>query len=237
MTQKCSERLADGAGHSVTLGGWGGYITFHFHHPVVNMDGKRDFAVWGNAFNGNAEPGIVMVSIDSNGNGLPDDEWYELKGSEYERATHNYQLTYTYQPMQDITWTDSQGVTGIVPRNTFHEQEYFPLWLTDKEQLTFLGSRLPDNATLSNDSYILSAFDYGYVDNLPNSQRDGCSMDIGWAIDKEGHSVRLSHIDFVRVYNGMNQECGSIGETSTEVSGAEDLHADQTIDSHSILYN
>ncbi len=237
MTQKCSERLADGAGHSVTLGGWGGYITFHFHHPVVNMDGKRDFAVWGNAFNGNAEPGIVMVSIDSNGNGLPDDEWYELKGSEYERATHNYQLTYTYQPMQDIPWTDSQGVTGIVPRNTFHEQEYFPLWLTDKEQLTFLGSRLPDNATLSNDSYILSAFDYGYVDNLPNSQRDGCSMDIGWAIDKEGHSVRLSHIDFVRVYNGMNQVCGSIGETSTEVSGAEDLHADQTIDSNSILYN
>ena len=29
---------------------------------------------------GNSEPGIVLVSKDMNGNGLPDDEWYELAG-------------------------------------------------------------------------------------------------------------------------------------------------------------
>lgn len=236
MLRKCTERLADGAGGMVTLGGWGGYLTFHFHRPVANVEGQLDLAVWGNAFNGNAEPGIVMVSTDANGNGHPDDPWYELKGSEYGRATHDYQVTYTYQPMQPIPWTDNQGGTGIVPRNTFHQQEYFPLWLTDEGQLTFHGSRLPDNATQSNDSYILSAFDYGYADNHPNSNREGCSFDIGWAIDDKGNSVRLTHIDFVRVYNGINQVCGSIGETSTEVSGAEDLHPNHTIDSNSALY-
>lgn len=42
-----------------------------------------DFAIEGNAFDGSSEPGIVWVMQDVNGNGLPDDTWYQLKGSEY----------------------------------------------------------------------------------------------------------------------------------------------------------
>lgn len=40
---------------------------------------------------------IVMVSYDTNMNGKPDDEWYELAGSEYYKPTtiHNYSITYT----------------------------------------------------------------------------------------------------------------------------------------------
>ena len=115
MLRKCTERLANGAGDLVTLGGWGGYLTFHFQHPVVNAAGQRDFAIWGNTFTGNSEPGIVLVSTDDNHNGKPDDEWYELKGSEYTNATHNYQLTYTYRPMQDIPWADNQGTMRPLP--------------------------------------------------------------------------------------------------------------------------
>ena len=226
MVQKCTEYLANGAGRMVTLGAYGGYITFHFDHPVKNVQGELDFAVWGNAFVGNAEPAIVMVSVDVNGNGKPDDEWYELRGSEYDnpQTIHDYQLTYTYQPLQPVPWKDNQGQTGRVERNSFHQQEYFPLWLTGEGTLTFRGARLPDNATLKNGMYTLAAFNYGYADNHSNSNREGCSLDISWAVDATGQSVSLSHIDFVRVYNAMNQSCGDIGETSTEITGAEDLH-------------
>jgi len=236
MVQKCTERLANGTGSLVTLGGWGGYVTFHFHHPVVNVAGQRDFTIWGNAFEGNAEPGIVMVSIDTNNNGLPDDTWYELKGSEYSHTIHDYSVTYTYQSMHDTPWTDNQWQNGVIPRNTYHTQEYFPLWLTSQGSLTFNGGRLPDNATYADGSYTLHAFGYGYADNLPNTNIEGCSMDLGWAVDANGNSVSLSHADFVRISNGTNQVCGTLGETSTEVMGAEDLHPDMTTESNSPLY-
>ena len=113
----------------------------------------------------------------------------------------------------------------MIARNSYHEQEYFPLWLTGQQTLTFRGARLPDNATLNNGVYTLAAFDYGYVDNYPNSNREGCSFDISWAVNASGQPVSLTHVDFIRVYNAMNQVCGWIGETSTEITGAEDLHS------------
>ena len=239
MAQKCTEALANGNGGMITLGAWGGYVTFHFDHPVVNVAGQRDFAVWGNAFANNAEPAIVMVSIDANQNQLPDDEWYELKGSEYEnnQTIHDYQLTYTYKALENVQWTDNQGSTGSVPRNSYHEQEYFPLWLATQGKLTFSGSRLPDNAVKSGTMYLLPAYDYGYADNQPNSNREGCSLDISWAVDGNDNPVTLDHVDFIRCYNAMNQVCPNIGETSTEISGAEDLHPEATgiIPQHSTL--
>lgn len=231
MAAKCTERLAGDARQMVTLGAYGGYITFHFDHPVANVEGQRDFAVWGNAFANNAEPAIVMVSQDTNGNGRPDDEWYELRGSEYENplTLHDYELTYTYAALSDVSWTDNLGQTGTIPRNAFHKQEYFPLWLAKQGTLTFRGARLPDNAVKSGNNFLLPAYDYGYADNQPNSDTEGCSLDIGWAVDSKGHSVSLTHIDFVRCYNAMNQVCGQIGETSTEILGAEDLHLEASL--------
>ena len=66
MAQKCTAAIANGNGELITLGAWGGYVTFHFDHPVVNVEGVRDFAIWGNAFQNNAEPAIVLVSVDGN---------------------------------------------------------------------------------------------------------------------------------------------------------------------------
>ncbi|MBQ9667738.1 MAG: hypothetical protein IJV45_03185 [Prevotella sp.] len=231
MARKCTEALAGGAGGMITLGAWGGYVVFHFDHPVVNIDGERDFAVWGNAFDYAAEPAIVMVAVDANGNHLPDDPWYELRGSEYDNplTIHDYGLTYSYAPLKDVSWTDNQGHEGSVPRNTFHAQEYFPLWLAAEGQLSFSGARLPDNAELVGKKYLLEAFSYGYADNQPNDNVEGCSMDIGWAVDAQGRPVSLSHIDFVKCYNAMNQVCGNIGETSTEITGAEDLHLEASM--------
>ena len=73
MALKCTDSIGGGNSrpdlpkgqtHAVTLGAYGGYITFHFDHPIANIEGQRDFAVWGNAFTNNAEPAIVMVAID-----------------------------------------------------------------------------------------------------------------------------------------------------------------------------
>lgn len=78
--------------------------------------------------------------------------------------------------------------------------------------------------------WVCDAFRYGYVDNVSNSDIDGCSFDISWAVDKNRKPVALDHIDFVRVYSAQNQMCGWLGETSTEVgSGAEDLHLQKSI--------
>ena len=67
------------------------------------------------------------------------------------------------------------------------------------------------------------------MDNHPNNEEDKISFDIGWAVDSLGNPVHLPGVDFIRVYTGVNQQCGWLGETSTELSRAEDLHVeDQT---------
>ena len=240
MIRKCNERIA-GLGpidaHLVALGGWGGYITFHFDHPIVNLPGQRDFAVWGNAyqeqtnqvFGGMNEAGIVMVSKDTNGNGLPDDPWYEISGScdvdSIGKVFYGYEVTYHRNPMGDIPWTDNQGNSGTIDRiNAWHQQEYYPEWLPDQWY------------------YVLVGFRYGYADNLPNFTDnaditsyniEGCGIDISWAVDEQRQPVTLDHIDFVRVYTGLNQKCPAPnwwGETSTEIISAEDLHLEASLE-------
>lgn len=257
MLKKAEESIGGTNDVLISLGAYGGYVTFGFDHSVVNVPGQYDFKIYGNAFysaeknalkdsrnGGSAEPGIVMVSIDRNRNGIPDDEWYELAGSEYHQpqTKHNYQITY-HKPEENktavphplepaivdtayIRFTDNEGKTGYVAKNVYHNQSYFPQWIT-AETLCFRGSKLADNAVdESGDGsyYVLYAYDWGYVDNHPNEVQDKSSFNIEWAVDKNGKPVHLPCIDFVRVYTGVSQSCGRLGETSTELSKAEDLH-------------
>mgnify|MGYP004507619435 CR=1 FL=1 len=232
MARKCTEAIGGDKGGLVSLGGYGGYITFHFDHPVVNVEGAKDFLIRGNAFEGNSEPGIVMVSEDVNGNGLPDDPWYELSGSadadSVGKVVYHYEITYTAHALGDIPWTDNRGKSGFVYRNQFHAQEYFPQWLSSP--LTFAGTLLPPNGenqgTADSPYWVLSSLRYGYADNRPNADAEGCSFDIGWAVDANRRPVKLSRVHFIRVYCAQNQSCGWLGETSTEISGAEDLHVE-----------
>ena len=237
MARKCTEAIADNNGGMVSLGGYGGYITFHFDHSVKNVDGEYDIYIKGNAMDNGSEPGIVMVSKDTNGNGLPDDEWYELSGSadvdSIGKVKYGYEITYTYKEMSDVPWTDNMSGSGTVDRNTYHTQEYFPLWLLQTQAgrqsvLTFKGTLLPNNAydkSGKGTMWVLPALRYGYVDNIKNSNAEGNSFDIGWAVEPESRTpVYLDYVDFVRVYTGMNQKAGWLGETSTEITGAKDLH-------------
>ena len=235
MAQKCTEYLANDAGKRVCLGAWGGYITFHFDHPVVNVEGAMDLYIKGNAHTGNAEAGIVMVSQDVNGNGLPDDTWYELSGSADEDdfgVRYDYELEYTkLGDSLDVAWSNNLGNAGFINRNPFHQQDYFPEWI--ESPLTFKGTLLPDNATdtSGNGSYwVLEPYRFGYVDNLPNTDTLGCSFNIDWAVEPSTReAVKLKYVDFVRVYTALHQDCGWIGETSTEITGAQDLHPEAAL--------
>lgn len=227
----------------ISLGAYGGYVTVGFDHTIVNADGQ-DLYIEGNAFQsdasalsgGNSEPGIIMVAYDINGNGMPDDnEWFEIAGSEYVNSVKDYEITY-YRPEtddDDIMWNDNKGNSGYVMKNTFNSQPYWPQWLTDEPSLVFKGTRLPDNAVNEGTDdapyFVLSRFDFGYADNYPNTDSDGtwnegAKIEIDWAVDKDGNSVKLPGVDFVRIYTGVNQYNGWIGETSTEVCRVMDAH-------------
>lgn len=239
----------------ISLGSFGGYVVFAFDHPVVNVEGEYDFKIFGNAIRsdrkgdgGSSEPGIVMVSVDVNGNGIADDPWYELAGSEYNAATtfHNYRITY-YRPEKDkvatpdpdnsaitddtyIRWTsnDPEAPSGYVLKNSFHRQAYWPEW-SDEEEMTFEGTRLADNAYDYNGEVVMKFLPWGYVDNRPNAEDPGFKLD--WAVDDEGKAVSLTHADFFKVYTAINAEHGRIGEISTEVSGGQDLHPEAEMSS------
>ena len=182
-----------------------------------------------------------MVAYDKNQDGKPDaDEWYELAGSEYGKNTtiKGYEITYfrnekDHVPTPDLEnylsddtycpWTDNQDRSGHVYKNTFHDQDYFPKWITDN-QIVFKGTLLANNGVDNGpDAYArwtLDAYDWGYADNTEG----GDVFDIGWAVDSKGQAVKLPGVDFIKIYTGVNQYCGWLGETSTEVGKIEDLH-------------
>lgn len=229
----------------VSLGAFGGYIVFGFDHPIANVEGEYDFKIYGNAMKSlgsgvdtSAEPGIVMVSVDTNGNGIPDDEWFELRGSAHDKAFANFTIRYSRpsqtETAENIAWTsnDPDSPSGIITLNDFHTQSYWPGWI-EGEVLEFSGTRLPGNARNDNGTWVLSPFDWGYADNRPdfvnvngnmepNPEAPGFNIDN--AVDADGNSVRLTAIDFVKVYTAVNQTCDILGETSTEICGARDLH-------------
>ncbi len=219
MCRKCEQAIANNAGGLVCLGGWGGYLTFGFDHPVENKEG-RDIQILGNAYYmnesteyGSSEPGIVLVSRDANNNGVPDDTWYELKGCLYDnpQTNHTYQKTYTR--------------SGDTIQNPFHKQPYYPQWL-EEDEYTLYGAKLPSQTVKISGQTVQKILDFGYVDNKPNKDTKGTSFDISWAVDTYGQSVSLPTIDFVRVYTAVDEINDPTGEISTEISGAIDLHAD-----------
>ena len=281
MVRKANEWLVGEDALTITLGGWGGYVVFGFDHTIVNVAGRRDFRINGNAFGsaigrpgapfgGSCEPGIIMIAYDKNKNGKPDDdEWYEVKGSAnysaesepwYDialesgkdtRVIRDYEMIYhrpsseeqdieaqpdntnSFASIQNyIYWEDNKNNSGYKVKNVYHNQTYYPAWVED-DKLTFMGIRLPENGInegehipgMNDDNvyFVLYGFKYGYADNYPNIHNNS-AIDIDWAIDIHGNRVDLPGIDFVKIYNGVNQENGWLGESSTEVERGEDLH-------------
>lgn len=218
----------------VSLGGFGGYIIVGFDHSIDNSVGD-DLAIAGNAFDGSSEPGIVWVMQDENGDGEPNDMWYELRGSETGSATtlQNYSVTY-YRPTQaaqPVKWSDSEGAEGEIDYlGNYHAQDYYyPQWIA-ADSYTLTGTRLEArnyDKSGNGSMWIQPAYGWGYADNF--SAEDHTSqggnlnlMDIANAIDKEGRPMDLEYIDFIKVQTALNTKSGWLGECSTEVTGFYD---------------
>lgn len=265
MNQKVLDAIGNNARGMISLGGFGGYVVVGCDHTIVNVEGKRDFRVLGNAFyaaanpdpdapiGGSCEPGVIMVAYDANKDGIPNDnEWYEIAGSSHVDPTQelwynkllnggfsvttykDYEITY-YKPEKEpssrdewltyIKWEDNQGNQGYKVKNQYHSQCYYPLWATG-DKLTFRGTCLPQNGideSGSGNYFVLYKFLYGYADNEKNDADDS-AIDISWAVNSKGQYVELPGVDFIKIYTGVNQENGWLGECSTEITGVEDLH-------------
>lgn len=216
----------------VSLGAFGGYIVVAFDHSVENISGA-DLAITGNSFDGSSEPGVVWVMQDENGNGLADDTWYELAGSETGKGTtiQEYEVTY-YRPTSNgmpVGWTDNKGGSGTIDYlASFHNQpSYYPTWIT-ADSYTLRGTRLEArnyDRSGNGSMWVQPAYDWGYADNA--SERDCAdavnSLDIDNAIDILGKPIKLEYIDFVKVQSAVQSKSGWIGELSTEVCNIAEI--------------
>lgn len=230
-----AQRMKDGIW--VSLGGFGGYIVVGFDHSIDNTGGY-DFGVKGNSFKGSSEPGIVWVMQDENGNGLPDETWYELAGSETGKpeTIQNYSVTYyrPSEPHKPVQWTDSEGNSGQIDYlMAYHRQEYYyPLWI-EEDSYTLTGTCLKarNYDTSGKGTYwVNEEYDWGYVDNFSpidrltnesnaNADANANYFKISNAIDANGNKVDLKYIDFIKVQVGVNAKSGWLGEVSTEIFG------------------
>lgn len=229
-TAYAEERLREG--NWVSLGAFGGYIVAAFDHSIENRDGA-DLAITGNAFDGSSEPGIVWVMQDENGNGLADDTWYELRGSEWgkEETILDYAVTY-YRPSgtgMAVAWEDNIGNSGTVDYlKSFHTQDYYyPTWVVE-DSYTLRGTRLEArnyDKSGNGSLWVQPHYDWGYADNnSPTDCADAVnSLDIANAVDCMGESVDLNFVDFVKIQCAVQAKSGWLGELSTEVCGISEI--------------
>ncbi len=258
-TPRAAKRLAGGVGSAVSLGAFGGYIIAGFDHTVENDPENPygvDFTIFGNAFSGSAEPGIVRVMKDENGNGLPDDTWYEIAGSWHVsgRITKNYQIVYKRPQPDDgggVYWHDNLGDTGSIRHNPFHPQPYYPSTeyfpSGNQDSLIFNGNRIHVPVHAENGILKTTELLFGYADNHASVDpysvdgpdnpytsgilegTGGDPFDISWATDSAGHYPDLDGIDFIMIMTAANAEAGPLGEISTDITGIRDVRPDRSL--------
>ena len=241
--------IIGGVNGSLSLGGFGGYVVFRFEEAVENHPYHPygvDFTIFGNPLPNWSEPGIVSVMKDVNGNGLPDDTWYELAGSDHNFSSTVREYSVTYEnpgadSATDIPWSDNLGNYGTIEANSFYGQPYYPMQDSfpdiNQERYTLSGTMIRSTVDTNFATTIFSQKRaFGYVDNqfrgakpytVPDNpytpaveNAGGDAFDISWAVDAEGNYVALDRVHFIRVHCAVNDGAGWLGQISTEITGA-----------------
>lgn len=229
----------------ISLGSWGGYIVVGFDHSIM-AGGGNEIAITGNQFDTSSEPGIIWVMQDTNGNGLPDDEWFELRGSETGKPETRQRHAAVYvrpsAPRASSPWTTIDGDEGTVDYlASYHSQDYYyPAWV-EADRLTLYGTRLESRTwrdeSLPTEYWLNDPFGWGYADNY------GCDRVEDWtpsddpaldsrsvvtyhhisnAMNADGTPADLAWIDFIKVQTGVMAKAGWLGENSTSLVSIAD---------------
>lgn len=136
----------------------------------------------------------------------------------------------------------STSLNGLVPQLPDLDLTTFGSYKakdTTPAELTLKGVKLVVPKTTSGgNSTAPDDFLFGYVDCHPNGLRsnvqlnpyttgrtsnttsNGDPMDLSWAVNKDGSPKQLDAVRYVRVYTGVQQMNGIMGESSTEVLGS-----------------
>ena len=245
-TPEAAKKILSADNNLVSLGAFGGYIVLGFEKPVKNHPNNPhgiDFTIFGNAFTGSSEPGIIWVMKDENGNGLPDGNWYQIAGSSYfhPNTNHDYQITWYNQPDGSAAWKDNLGKTGRMLKNEFHSQPYYPspqyFTTYPTDSVTLSGTMLGHTPLVVNGQVVMPTLAFGYADNRPLNRhvsltipdnpytpekREGAGgdpVDISWAVDSLGNYIDLDEIHFLKIVTGAMADIGVLGEISTEIGG------------------
>jgi hypothetical protein len=206
------------------LGFFGGSAIFAFDHTIANVRGEGDFKVIGDG-SGTFSVGIIYVAYDKNGNGKPDDEWYEIKG-DLEGTSNiisNYQLTVSGTRVDDEetlvstnAWTDNQGNSGKYSNSVPEIASYdvYPHWINGDYVLTGKLIKRVDNLGTKVAKYAHSFTTLGYQ-----------GIDISWAMDSKGNTVNLPGIDFIKIVTADFTQIDEYnGYASLQVNQIYDLH-------------
>ncbi len=202
----------------------GSYLLLQFEAPIEDHPDNPmglDFIVFGNSFwtGGNpnrkwAEPGLVEISEDVNGNGLPDDPWYVMPGS---RGLNRSVLP------QGIA-NPSPPLAGAVlnPNTDGSEYDWGYADLTPTIQEYLDNFVRPDNP-----------FETG----LTEGSGGGDAFDIAWAVpaDATGNPAGLARFHFLRISAFVNASEGPFGRITPDINAAAAVARDVDSDGDGIL--
>lgn len=245
----------------VSLGGFGGSITLAFDETVLDDPCNAfglDAIVFGNAFwpagnpaNVRAEPGVIEISRDSNGNGIADDAWFVIPGVHLPNSAPATVPDDAFVVMAwdndpgtptapaDVSWYPDSSEHAFVPPGFPSTYETWG-WLlptgatgvgyADQSPVLLLGDLDADDVV--EDAGMVPGEFYTRADNpwvvgVYAGSGGGDAFDIAWAVDPAtGAPANLDGFDFIRISTGENAVQFPLGERSTEIGGVSDARPD-----------